>query len=38
MNIEVSKDVTNMQVEATKENIKQEVSEKNVQKLPKTGM
>ena len=37
-NIEVSKDVTNIQVEATKENIKQEVSEKNVQKLPKTGM
>ena len=37
-NIEVSKDVTNIEIEATKENIKEVASEKNVQKLPKTGM
>lgn len=37
-NIEVSKDVTNIEVEATKENIKEVTNEKNVKKLPKTGM
>lgn len=37
-NIEISKEVTNIEVESIKENIKEEIIEKNIQKLPKTGM
>ena len=37
-NIEISKEVTNIEVESIKEKIKEEIIEKNIQKLPKTGM
>ena len=35
---EISKEVTNIEVGKTKENIEEKITETNIRKLPKTGM